>query len=74
MVKRVETVQTVRTWRHTHHEDAAVAVAVDRPERDGAFGFDGGGARRAVDERELAEAGALADLRDVRVVHEDLRA
>lgn len=57
-----------------HHEDAAVAVAVDGPERDGPLGLNGGRARHAVDERELAEPEALADRRDVRVVHEDLRA
>lgn len=57
-----------------HHKDAAVAVAVDGPELHGAFGLNGGRARHAVDERELAEARALADRRDVRVVHEDLRA
>ena len=47
------------------HEDAAIRVAVNGPERAVRLRPDGGGAGGAVDECELAERPALADLGDL---------
>ena len=55
------------------HEDPAVGIAVDPPELDVCARLDGGRARGAVDERQLAETPALADVQDLLAVDEHLR-
>lgn len=44
-----------------HHQDPPVALPVDAPQLDIRLGFDGGGPRRPVDQRQLPEAAALPD-------------
>ena len=60
-------------WRSapcaTHHEDAAVAVAVDAPELEVGLGLHGRRPGGAVDERQLAKAAALADVGHPLSVH-----
>lgn len=54
------------------HEDAAVGVAVEPPQLERRARAHGGGARRAVDQRQLAETAALAYRRHHLAVHQHL--